>query len=182
MNLFLHLCCGPCTIYPVNFFREKSYNIQGFFYNPNIHPYQEYERRLLTLKQYALSINLNVIYEESYGIREFVRKVAFHEDSRCEICYYMRLHKAALTAKKEGFDCFSTTLLYSKYQRHSTIIEMCENISQETNVPFLYEDLRVGWQDGIDTSKNLNMYRQPYCGCIYSEQERYDKSLRQKKI
>jgi len=92
----------------------------------------------------------------------------------------MRLEKTATVAKEMSFDAFSTTLLYSRYQRHTQLISLCEDLSIKYDISFYYEDFRVGWQQGIDISKELEMYRQPYCGCVYSEQERYDKSLRKK--
>jgi len=180
MNLFLHVCCGPCTIFPLSVLREKGTQVTGYFFNPNIHPYKEFERRLLTLQSYADDVQLPLIVEKQYGLSDFVRKIAFHEEERCNICYLMRLEKTAAMAKERGFDAFSTTLLYSKYQRHSQLIKFCEQLSSQYQVPFYYHDFRDGWQLGIKKSKELDMYRQPYCGCIYSEQERFDKSLRKK--
>jgi len=180
MKVFLHVCCGPCTIYPLRVLREKGEEVTGYFYNPNIHPFMEFKRRLATLQDYAKLSGLPLIQDTGYGLTEFVRKIAFHEADRCNICYFLRLEKTAALAKEMGFDAFSTTLLYSKYQRHSRLIAACEKLSTQYKIPFYYHDFRKGWQDGIDISKELEMYRQPYCGCIYSEQERYDKSLRKK--
>lgn len=180
MKVFLHVCCGPCTIYPLKVLREKGAEVTGHFYNPNIHPFKEFKRRLHTLQDYAKDIKLPLVHDSDYGLTDFVRKVAFHEDERCNICYLMRLEKTVILAKQKGFDSFSTTLLYSKFQRHPYLITLCDKLSQKYEIPFFYQDFREGWQKGIDKSKELEMYRQPYCGCIYSEQERYDKSLRKK--
>lgn len=180
MNVFLHACCGPCTIYPLNQLRQNGNKVTAYFYNPNIHPFKEFERRLNTLQTYADKLELPCIVEQKYGLTEYIREVAFHEADRCEICYHMRLLKTASLAKETGFDAFTTTLLYSKYQRHNRIISLCEKLSLQFNIPFFYQDYRKGWQEGIELSKELEMYRQPYCGCIYSEHERYDKSLRKK--
>lgn len=180
MKLFLHVCCGPCTIYPLKVLREKGAEVTGHFYNPNIHPFKEFKRRLNTLQEYAKDIKLPLHLDSNYGLTDFVRKVAFHEAERCNICYLMRLEKTVILAKENGFDSFSTTLLYSKYQRHPYLITLCDKLSLKYEIPFFYQDFREGWQFGIDESKELEMYRQPYCGCIYSEQERYDKSLRKK--
>ena len=92
----------------------------------------------------------------------------------------MRLQKCAALASESGYDGFSTTLLYSRYQRHDALVAFCTTLALEYGVEFFYQDFRLGWQDGIDRSIELEMYRQPYCGCIYSEQERYDKRLRKK--
>lgn len=181
MKVLLHVCCGPCTIYPLTVLQQGGCNVTGYFYNPNIHPFQEFKRRLSTLEQFSSSSNLSLIVEKEYGLRDFIRKVAFHEEQRCQICYLLRLDKTASLAKSLGFDAFTTTLLYSKYQRHSVLIEICRSLSLAYAVEFFYRDFRSGWQYGVDRSVDLNMYRQPYCGCIYSEQERYDKSLRKKK-
>ena len=180
MKVLLHVCCGPCTIYPFTVLQDEGMEVTGYFYNPNIHPYQEFKRRLSTFEQYSNLSRLPVIMEKQYGLREFVRKIAFHEDERCPICYQLRLEKTVALAKSMGFDAFSTTLLYSKYQRHTILSEICNRLAVENEIQFLYRDFREGWQFGVDRAIELNMYRQPYCGCIYSEQERYDKSYRNK--
>lgn len=180
MKVLLHACCGPCTIYPFTLLQQEGLDVTAFFYNPNIHPFQEFKRRLNSLKQYASSANLPLITENAYGLRDFVREIAFHEEERCQICYRLRLQKTAAFAKDHGYDAFSTTLLYSKYQRHQVLIKMCQDLASTFSIAFLYRDFREGWQFGVDKSIELSMYRQPYCGCIYSEQERYDKSLRKK--
>ena len=178
MKLFLHVCCGPCTIYPLTFLRESGAEVTGHFFNPNIHPFKEFKQRLSTLQDFASKNKLPLIVEKQYGLTDFLRKVVFHEAERCNICYLIRLEKTASIARDRGFDAFSTTLLYSKYQNHHTLISLCEKLSVQYDIPFFYHDFRQGWQYGIDESKKLEMYRQPYCGCIYSEQERYDKNFR----
>ncbi len=180
MKLFLHVCCGPCAIYPLSILRGKGAEVTGYFFNPNIHPFKEFRRRLFSLELLSENSSLPLVVDEGYGITNFVRKVAFHETERCSICYRWRLENTASLAKEQGFEAFSTTLLYSKYQNHDLLIYHCEELSAKFDIPFIYEDFRVGWQYGIDQSKELELYRQPYCGCIYSEQERYDKSLRKK--
>jgi epoxyqueuosine reductase len=178
MKLFLHVCCGPCTIYPLTFLREIGTTVTGHFFNPNIHPFKEFKQRLSTLQDYANDSKLPLIIDKEYGLTDFLRKVVFHEAERCNICYLIRLEKTASLARQMGFDAFSTTLLYSKYQNHPFLISLCQKLSIQYDIPFYYHDFREGWQHGINASKELEMYRQPYCGCIYSEQERYDKSLR----
>lgn len=180
MNILLHVCCGPCTTYPLKMLRQANAKVTGYFFNPNIHPFKEFRRRLSTLNDYAMDVQLPLIVDQHYGLTEFVRKVAFHEKERCRICYSWRLEKTVSEARERGFDSFSTTLLYSRYQNHSQLVSFCEKLSCEYDIPFYYQDFRQGWQEGIEVSKELEMYRQPYCGCIYSEQERYDKSLRKK--
>lgn len=181
MNILLHVCCGPCSIFPINCLQRKDITVTGYFFNPNIHPFKEFKRRLTAAEHYSSQIGIKLISDRKYGLVEFLRAVVHKEKERCLYCYSTRLEKTVLKAKEEGFDSFSSTLLYSKHQNHNKIKSICEDLSREYSIPFHYEDYRLGWQAGIDESKELNMYRQPYCGCIYSEQERYDKSLRKPK-
>jgi epoxyqueuosine reductase len=179
MKLLLHICCGPCACYPLEVLRAEGVEIQGWFFNPNIHPYREFQRRLEALEQLAERENLAVAYERRYGLRDYLRRVVFHEEQReqrCRICYELRLNAAARRTRELGLDAFSSTLLYSRYQLHETIREVGEAAARCEGVGFHYRDFRVGWQEGIDLSRRLELYRQPYCGCIYSEQERYDRS------
>ena len=173
MKVLLHICCAPCTIYSLKTLRAESRDVVGFFYNHNIHPYQEYRRRFDTLKAYADQAALKVIYQDAYDLETFLQNVAFRENDRCRYCYYSRLKYAAIVARRGKFDAFTTTLLYSKFQKHDLIRSIGESLGEEYGIPFLYRDFREGWKEGIAVSKALNMYRQQYCGCIYSEKERY---------
>ena len=173
MKLLLHICCAPCSIYPVRVLREDQFNVMGFFYGSNIHPYTECVRRRDTLVQYAEEIDLKLIISNDYDLEGFLRNAAFREKDRCRLCYYDRLRSTALMAKRGKFDYFSTTLLYSKFQKHDAIESIGNAVAREVGVPFLYRDFRCGWKEGIDISKAKGMYRQQYCGCIYSEKERY---------
>ncbi|MCJ7773930.1 MAG: epoxyqueuosine reductase QueH [Desulfobacterales bacterium] len=175
MKLLLHICCAPCAIYPVKTLRNIDFEIRGFFYRSNIHPYQECLKRENTLKDYAKNERLEVIYQEAYDIEHFLQNVAFRESNRCIFRYHDRLQETAHIAKKENFDYFSTTLLYSKFQKHDAIKSIGESIGNDAGIPFYYLDFRDGWKEGIDESKQQGMYRQQYCGCIYSEKERYYK-------
>lgn len=175
MKLLLHICCAPCTIYPLKILRQAGHELTGYFYNPNIHPYLEYKRRLDTLKEFSLQEALPVEYDETYPMESFLRAVASDEMNRCRHCYAMRLQRAAREAKEGGYEGFTTTLLYSKYQKHDWIREAGEEAAARHGLTFLYVDFRDGWSEGVERSKELGMYRQPYCGCIYSEKERYFK-------
>lgn len=173
MKILLHTCCGPCAIYPVQYFKERGIDVYGYFYNPNIHPYTEFARRRDTLDQYAKETGLNMIFEQEYPLEKFLQGVAFREANRCRFCYSMRLERAAGVAKKGGFDCFGTTLLVSPYQKHDLIREIGEAIGEEYGVLFKYVDFRPGYREATIRSRALGMYRQQYCGCIYSEKDRY---------
>ncbi len=178
MNLLLHVCCGPCTLYPLRVLREEGIEVSGYFYNPNIHPYREFKRRIAALVELSEQKKFAVEIDRNYGLREYMRQVVFHEDERCGICYDMRLTRAAERAAERGMDAFSTTLLYSRYQNHALLKDKCAALARRFGIEFLYRDFREGWQEGIDESIAMELYRQPYCGCIYSEQERYDKKWR----
>lgn len=180
MKTLLHVCCGPCALYPLQQLEKLGHQITGYFYNPNIHPFKEFKRRQVSLEEYAKSINLKLHVEREYGLTSFMREVVFKEDKRCPICYEMRLLKCVQFAKNNNYEAFTTTLLYSRYQNHGTIIEICNKLEEQYDIKFIYNDYRIGWQKGIDESIALNLYRQPYCGCIYSEQERYDKKFKKK--
>ncbi len=180
MRVLLHTCCGPCLIYPYSLLRDNGNDVTVYFYNPNIHPFLEFKKRNETLKHYADNLCIPVFFETEYGLSAFLQKTVFNENIRCTTCYTMRLEKTVTFAKEQNFDAFTTTLLYSKYQKHDLLISLCNLISTQHNVPFLYHDFRKGWQIGVDKAVQMKMYRQAYCGCIYSEQERYDKSLRKR--
>lgn len=180
MSVLLHICCGPCAIYPLEVLKQEGIKPHGFFYNPNIHPYLEFKKRLQAVEQLASVVNLPVDYHRDYGLREYLRRIVHHEDSRCGICYDMRLYQVVKKAKEMKADAFTTTLLYSCYQNHELIRLKAEKLAAQHHIPFLYYDFRRGWQKGIDMSKEMGLYRQSYCGCIYSEQERYDKRFRKK--
>jgi len=173
LKLLLHTCCAPCTIYPLRVLREEAVEVMGYFYRSNIHPYTECLRRQQTLSDYAEQIALPLIIAQDYNLEAFLRNAAFRETERCRFCYHDRLRCAALVALRGKFDAFSTTLLYSKFQKHDLIRSIAESVANEVGVPFYYRDFRTGWKEGVTRSKEMGMYRQQYCGCIYSERERY---------
>ena len=150
-------------------------DIMGFFYRHNIHPFQECIKREDTLKKYSQSVDLKVIYQSDYKLEKFLQSIVFREKERCRYCYYDRLKATALVAKKGKFEGFTTTLLYSKFQNHELIKQTGEAIARKYGLKFFYHDFREGWKFGIEESKRLEMYRQQYCGCIYSEKDRYYK-------
>jgi len=173
MNVLLHICCAPCAVYPVQELRSRGMQVSGFFFNHNIHPFLEYRKRLETVRDYAAMVELEVTYRDEYRLEEFLGAVAGAPDERCGYCYASRLEVAAAEAASRGFDAFSSTLLYSRYQKHELIVQLGERFAGKYGIRFLYMDFRSGWQKGIDISKKLDLYRQQYCGCIYSEKERY---------
>lgn len=173
MKILLHVCCANCSIYPVKVLREQNHKVTGFFFNHNIHPYQEFQRRLDAVKEYSAQVELPMIYCEEYFLEEFLANVAKDPANRCGYCYLSRLEETARVAAEQGFDGFSSSLLYSRYQQHDLIRQTGEKLAEQYGLQFIYADFRTGWQEGIRVSKSMGLYRQQYCGCIYSEKERY---------
>ena len=181
MKILLHACCGPCAIFPVTFLQQQGFEVSLYFFNPNIHPFLEFRRRMETLKFYAQNNNLEIFIDERYQLTDFLRAIVFNESKRCSLCQSMRIGQTVTFAKKHGFEYFTSSLLYSRYQNHDEIRRQCEDLSQDSGVQFFYYDFRVGWRSGVESAISQGLYRQAYCGCIYSEQERYDKTLRAKR-
>ncbi len=173
MNILLHVCCAPCAIYPLHRLREAGFNPSGYFYNPNIHPYREYAMRLAAVREYSGRTGLAVAVREGYDLDEFLVRVAGKGSRRCELCYRMRLDAAGAEARTGGFSLYTTSLLYSRYQKHDLIRGVAAEMAREHGIEFYYEDFREGWSEGIVESKAMGLYRQQYCGCVYSERERY---------
>ena len=173
MRLLLHICCGPCLVHPLSVLREEGVETRGFFYNPNIQPYTEFQKRRDSLVEYAGKMDLPLILREDYPLEEWLRAVAFRETERCSHCYHLRLDAAARAAKKSGYEAFSTTLLYSRLQDHERIKAIAASAARQAGVDFFYRDFRQGWKEGIKGSQEAGLYRQKYCGCIFSERDRF---------
>jgi predicted adenine nucleotide alpha hydrolase (AANH) superfamily ATPase len=177
-RILAHLCCGPCSIVPVLRLKAEGHEVAGFFLNPNIHPLKEYLRRREAVLAAAARLDIPVLFPDpEYDPVSFFHAVHGRESDRCPACYELRLKPAARLARERGFEAFTSSLLYSKYQNHAVIRAAGERAASEAGVEFAYRDFRDGWQEGIDRSKEWALYRQPYCGCLYSEGERYAKEL-----
>ena len=172
-SLLLHCCCNHCAAYTVEHWREQGYHVSALWYNPNVHPFMEHQHRLEAMKSLAQEMSLPLIVTEGYGIIDYFRQVAGHESQRCRYCFRLRLEKTAETAHQMGLNAFTTTLLISPHQKHDIIREIGNKIAREQDIEFLYADLRKRYSDSRHLTKPLNLYRQQYCGCIYSECERY---------
>ncbi len=173
-KLLVHTCCAPCLIAPLQELR-KEWDVTLVWYNPNIHPFTEYVKRRDAVKEFAEKENLPVIWQDEYDLEMYLDATGHKSTERCQVCYEMRLERVAQLAMGHGFDAFTTTLLYSKYQRHEEIRAVGENLANRFGVDFYYKDWRVLWEEGKELSKQTGMYRQKYCGCIFSEQLRYAK-------
>ena len=172
-KVLMHVCCAPCSIYTLKTLRKGGADVYGYFFNPNIHPYTEFKKRLSTLQDYANYVSLPLEIDADYDLNTFLKGALDHGKDRCLFCYRMRLEKTFKKGVEDKVDAVTTTLLYSKYQRHDDIRNIGEELSATHGIPFLYRDFREGWKEGVEESKTLNMYRQQYCGCIFSEKERY---------
>lgn len=172
----MHICCANCSLYPLKSFLSKGINIRGLWFNPNIHPYTEYNMRLESVERLEKLWHLDIEYIDCYGLKEFLKAVVEREEDRCILCYSMRLEEVARTAKKMRLDGFTTTLLVSPYQKFDMIIDIGSEMGKRYSIPFYFEDFRPGWKPNITLSKELGLYRQKYCGCVYSEMERYIKT------
>lgn len=176
MKILLHVCCGPCAVYPVQDLRKQEHELTGFFYNPNIHPFQEYDRRRQGAEEMARRLGIDLLVPDKYHPEVYFREVAFHESERCRFCYSLRMREAAREAKEAGCAGFTTSLLVSPWQRHDLLREIGDAVGRETGVPFLYFDWRRGFSEGRRQAKEMGLYRQQYCGCLFSEQERYEEA------
>ncbi|MCL7415911.1 MAG: epoxyqueuosine reductase QueH [ANME-2 cluster archaeon] len=172
MEMLLHICCAPCATYTVQALRDEGFDPLGYFYNPYIHPFTEYRRRLETLQQYAGAVELEVVYRDEYLLEEFVKQALEVED-RCHLCYTTRLEAAARQASDRGISLFTTTLLISPYQKHEMIKDIAVGLASDYGVEFHYRDYRPGYKETYQMCRDMGLYRQPYCGCIFSEKERY---------
>lgn len=176
-KILLHTCCAPCSVSCVEQLRTEGIEPVSYWFNPNIHPYQEYKARRDTLIGYAKKINMELIVQEDYGLREFTCAVAEDIDRRCGTCYEMRLDRAAEFAAENGFDSFTSTLFVSPYQQHERMAQIAEQVARKWGVSFLYRDFRPGFRSGQQQARELGLYMQKYCGCIFSEEDRYAKQI-----
>jgi len=192
VKLLLHVCCAPCSVACIAALREEGIEPALFWYNPNIHPHSEYARRRDTLIQYAQSLGLPPIMEDTYGLRSFIHGLqgqvlqkqnlqdqdlqegesCFDSPRRCAFCYVLRMERTALAAREQGFDSFCTTLFISPYQNHELLKETAEAAGKRYGAPLLYRDFRPHFREGQAEARRQGLYMQKYCGCIFSEEER----------
>ena len=172
-SVLVHTCCAHCSAYTVEYWRIQGYSVTGFWYNPNIHPFTEHNLRLEAVKKLSETMAFPLKIEESYDFKEYFRRVAGREDSRCAACFDLRLGKVARKARELGIGSFTSSLLISPHQNHELASETGQKAAAENGVVFLYADLRKRYSDSRHITKPMELYRQQYCGCIYSEYERY---------
>jgi predicted adenine nucleotide alpha hydrolase (AANH) superfamily ATPase len=144
-----------------------------YWYNPNIHPFTEYRSRKESLSRFAAGEGLALVLEDEYGLRSFIRESYPDFEGRCPGCYRKRLEAAARYGAEQGFSHFSSTLLVSPYQDHGLIRELGTALGAQYGLGFLYRDFRPLFRRGQEQARALGLYMQKYCGCVFSEEERY---------
>jgi predicted adenine nucleotide alpha hydrolase (AANH) superfamily ATPase len=174
MEILLHVCCAPCLIYPLEQLQGKK--ITNFYYNPNIHPCDEFIKRKEWVERLSVEGGLDVLTYE-YNPDSYLDAVVFSDKERCYKCYELRLFETARVADMKDVDAFSTTLLSSPHQKHEMIVDIAKKASKKYNIPFFYEDYRKGYKEGLKKAKEMGIYRQKYCGCIYSLKEGKNKFI-----
>ncbi len=178
MNLLLHICCAGCLCAPLAELRKEKFHVNGYFYNPNIHPLLEFRRRIKAVRIFQESDPIDVDYCDEYGLMEYLKNVNYEGDNRCEDCYRLRLTATARNAKEKGCDAFCSTLLFSKQQDHEKVKKVCIQVSEQIGIPFEYRDYRYLCECSHEIASKKMLYRQSYCGCIFSEYERYKDTTR----
>lgn len=180
-RLLLHACCAPCSSYVLEYL-SKYFEITIYYYNPNIYPETEYQRRMDELKKFISnynSINKINLIEENYNINDYYKAVKGYEklgerSERCYKCYEFRMRNACIYAKENNFDYFTTTLSISPYKNSNWINEIGSDLEKEYDIKYLYADFKKknGYKRSLELSKEYGLYRQEYCGCVYSKEER----------
>lgn len=182
MSILVHACCGPCLGGSIETIKKSLENekIEAFWYNPNIHPYLEYRERLLSFNRLCKKINTKPNYGDiSYGLELFLNGLnGKYSEERCYTCYCMRLEQTAKYAAKNGFRAFTTTLLISPYQQHDLIVEAAKAKAEKFSIEFHYVDLRPAFRQTYQAARDHELYRQRYCGCIFSEYSRFKNDKR----
>ena len=173
-RILLHACCGPCSLMPIVHLREEGWDVTVFFFNPNIHPADEWKKRRDAMLEVSVRLNVPLLEEGAPvngGVWVRALQGVTREGERCRLCYRPRMERTASLAAELGFDAFTSSLLYSRYQHHETIMSEAERAASLNGAVFLYRDFRPWWWDGIAMSKELDIYRQKWCGCILSMKE-----------
>ncbi len=174
-EILLHICCGICAGHSVEYLRDKRFEIKGFFYNPNIYPLEEYKRRLEVAQTVAQNLGFELIegpYEENDWLRETSKlKDEPEGGKRCSVCFGMRLIKTSDKANQLNIPYFTTTLTISPHKNTSVINKIGKQINQQYFLEYDFKK-KDGFRKTMEFAKRLNLYRQDYCGCIYSMKQK----------
>ncbi len=170
--MLFHVCCGPCFVAVGEALRDEGHDVAALFYNPNVQPYKEFEARLEAFRRVCEAQGFEAIVDPTYDPERWLAGALEAED-RCQFCYADRLSRTARQAREDGFEAFTSTLLASPYQEHELARRLGEEAAQAEGVAFLYRDLREHWKESRRRTFELGIHRQRYCGCIFSERDRY---------
>ena len=180
-KLLLHVCCGPCSSYVMEYL-SKYFDITIYYYNPNIDTKEEFDKRtnevnrLVKEADFAKGVEVVVAPYEKEKFEEIAKGLENEKEggARCKKCYYLRLRKSCEYAKENNFDYFTTTLTISPYKDAEALNNIGKKLEEEFGIKYLYSDFKKknGYKRSIELSKIFNLYRQDYCGCIYSKIER----------
>ncbi|VEU80706.1 Uncharacterized BCR, COG1636 [Haploplasma axanthum] len=163
----MHMCCAPCATFPVELLKEKGLDVEGLFYNPNIHPYEEFKKREEQVKKLSEIYKIKVHFLPDFE-QQLWEEMKDKSKNRCGTCYQKRIARLFKFAKVEKFDAVTTSMLVSPYQDHEKIKELATMYSEKYGIPFYYEDFRVGYREGQEKAKEHGFYKQRYCGCVLS--------------
>ncbi len=183
MRVLSHVCCAPCFTAVYEALDASGHRIEALFFNPNIQPVGEYRRRLAYINAFCRSESVNLTVGD-YDILKYFKSIDGHMDKeeRCRRCYRLRLTSTALIAAQNDFDAFTTTLLLSPWQFHDDLKTLAQEIGDSVGVRFLYQDFRPAYRRSVEISKAQGMYRQKYCGCLFSDHERHIETATRLKI
>lgn len=177
-KVLLHICCGVCASHAIEALQSSGYLVSGYFYNPNIYPYKEYFLRKQAAQKIAKFYKIK-LFNSSYDLTRWEKNCAIFKDEkegglRCNACFQLRLEETYKKAKDNNFDYFTTTLTISPHKQSKTIFEIGKNLAEDN---FLEIDFKKkdGFKKALEISKKLNLYRQNYCGCVYSLRDRKKK-------
>ncbi len=172
-EVLIHACCAHCTAYTLEHWRGLGYKPTAYWYNPNIHPFSEHRRRLEAMRALAEKLDFPLMVAPGYDMAEYFRRVAGHEQERCSYCFRLRLGKTAETAFALGMAGFTSSLFISPHQQHEAARRAGEESAAACGTEFLYADIRKRYSQSRHITKPMELYRQQYCGCLFSEWERY---------
>jgi predicted adenine nucleotide alpha hydrolase (AANH) superfamily ATPase len=180
-KILVHVCCAPDAAYVIGILKE-NYDVTGFFYNPNIFPPEEYSRRLAEARKVAEILKVRLIEEVDDGSRWVALVGKFKDEPekgrRCDVCYAMRLERTARAASAQGFDLFTTIMSLSPWKKAAVLNRIGRMFGCRYGVKFLEADFKKkdGFKKSVDLSKAWDVYRQDYCGCIYSRKNKKGQS------
>ncbi len=181
LRVLLHICCAPCSSATLERLQER-FDVDLYFYNPNIEPYAEFEKRAREAERFVREFRPDggvrvITADYDHAAFEAVargREEIPEKGERCRLCYELRMRQAALYARENGYDCFTTSLSISPHKSSAMINEIGLRLEAELGIPFMWSDFKKkdGYHRSIQLSKEYGLYRQDWCGCVYSRRER----------